>query len=373
MFKLLFVVNTAGFFLSHRLPIALAAREEGYEVHIATGSGDEEQGIIELGFIHHRLDQTRSGQNPFIEIKYLFQLYRLYKIIKPDLVHLITIKPILYGGIVARITNVRSVVVAVSGLGTVFVARNGISAIRYWIVSSMYRIALKHQKIVVILQNASDQAALLKIRAIKLNQVVLIPGSGVDLEEYPFKEETMGKPVVVMASRLLRDKGVYEFVEAAKILKSWGTEVSMRLIGAIDDGNPSSVTPNEIDHWIKEGYVEILGFREDIAEQYSAANIVCLPSYREGLPKGLVEAAACGRAVVTTDVPGCRDSIIPTKTGLLVPVRNAPAIANALLSLLKAPKRRREMGLAGRKLAEEKYDIKSVVARHLGIYSRMLS
>jgi len=370
--SILFVVNSPEFFLSHRLPIALAARDVGYEVHVATAEGDAVREIRRLGLTHHTVAIARSGQNPFAELGSIIGLYRLFRELKPDLVHLITIKPVLYGGIAARLTEVPSVVAAVSGLGTVFVAQSGAARARRALVSWLYRVAFGQRRLAVIFQNPDDRDGLLAIDALKKEQVRMIRGSGVNLANYSFVPEPESAPVVVMAARLLRDKGVYEFVEAARLLKSRGVAVVMRLIGAPDPGNPTSVEQAELDGWSAEGIVELPGYRSDIAQQYAAANIVCLPSYREGLPKGLVEAAACGRAVVTTDVPGCRDAIEPDVTGVLVPVKSAPSLADALQALIEEPERRMRMGKAGRELAERAFSIDRIVEQHLAIYKELL-
>lgn len=371
--KLLFVVNAPEFFLSHRLPIAIAAREAGFEVHVGTAPGASVPEIQHLGFVHHTLAIARSGQNPLTELRSLVQLYRLFRKLNPDLVHLITIKPVLYGGIAARFAGVSAVVAAVSGLGTVFVAQSVSARARRHVVSLLYRFAFRHRQLAVIFQNPDDRDGLLAIGALKPTAVKMIRGSGVDLANYAFLPEPEGQPVVVMASRLLRDKGVYEFVEAARLLRARGVEVVMRLIGARDPGNPTSVGKSELDGWASEGVVELPGFRADIAEQYQAAHIVCLPSYREGLPKGLVEAAACGRAVITTDVPGCRDAIEPGETGILVPVKNSRALADAIQHLIENPERRLSMGKAGRRLAEQAFSIDYIVDQHLAIYKELLA
>jgi glycosyltransferase involved in cell wall biosynthesis len=371
--KILFVVNAPEFFLSHRLPIALAAREVGFEVHVATAPGDAVREIQSAGLIHHTVAIARSGQNPFSELGSIASLYRLFRALRPDLVHLITIKPVLYGGIAARLSGAPAVVAAVSGLGTVFVAQSLAARTRRALVSWLYRLAFSQRRLAVIFQNPDDRDGLLAIGALKKDQVRMIRGSGVNLADYSFLPEPAGTPVVVMAARLLRDKGVYEFVEAARLLKSRGVEAVMRLIGSPDPGNPTSVAQTELDNWSAEGIVQLLGFRTDIALQYEAANIVCLPSYREGLPKGLVEAAACGRAVVTTDVPGCRDAIERDVTGVLVPEKNASALADAIQMLIEMPEKRLSMGEAGRKLARQAFSIDRIVDQHLAIYEELLA
>jgi glycosyltransferase involved in cell wall biosynthesis len=370
--KILFVVNAPEFFLSHRLPLAIAAESAGYEIHVATANGSEVESIRAHGFDHHVIPFARSGQNPFSEIRTLLQLVRLFRHLRPDLVHLITIKPVLYGGIAARMTGVGAVVSAVSGLGTVFLADSTSAKMRRWIVTRLYAAAFKQKRLAVIFQNPDDRDTLISLGTLQPSQARMIRGSGVSLPDYPFVPEPDGAPVVVMAARLLRDKGVLEYVDAARLLHQRGIEVQMRLIGSTDPGNPTTVTQHEIDQWEQEGSIRPMGFRNDIAEQYAAANIVCLPSYREGLPKSLVEAAACGRAVVTTDVPGCRDAITPDVTGLLVPVKDAQALADAIQKLIENPEMRKQMGQAGRALAEEAFAIEKIVEQHMHIYTELL-
>jgi glycosyltransferase involved in cell wall biosynthesis len=238
----------------------------------------------------------------------------------------------------------------------------------------LYRVALKHKNLRVIFQNADDKEKLLSTRAIVPSQTVIIRGSGVSLGEYPYLPEPEGLPVVAMAARLLKEKGICEFVEAARILKARNIKADMRLIGSPDFGNPSSVTEEELARWKAEGVVNLLGFRTDIAAQYAKSNIVCLPSYYgEGLPKSLIEAAACGRAVVTTDMPGCRDAITPDETGILIEPRNAVALADAIQYLIENPTVRMKIGEAGRKLAENAFTIESVVEQHMSIYQELLA
>jgi glycosyltransferase involved in cell wall biosynthesis len=239
-------------------------------------------------------------------------------------------------------------------------------------VNWLYRFALGHPNIRVIFQNPEDRSVLLDKGALNLNQTVLIRGSGVSLEDYPHRPEPVGIPVVVFAARLLRDKGVGEFVEAARLLHSRGVQVRFRLIGSPDPGNPTTITENELNTWRKEGEVELLGFRDDIPELFAEANIVALPSYGEGLPKVLIEAAACGRAVVTTDCPGCRDAIEAGTTGLLVPVRDPIALAEAIEMLIKDNDLRHRMGQAGRVLAELEFGVEKVVDAHLNAYQELL-
>jgi glycosyltransferase involved in cell wall biosynthesis len=366
--RLLFVVNNPAFFLSHRLPLALAAQREGYDVHVATMDGDSVPRIQAHGMTHHVVPMTRSGKNPLTELTTIGALVRLFRQVRPDVVHLVTIKPVLYGGVAARLARVPGMVSAISGLGFVFVARGAKAALVRAVVTVLYRIALGHPNSRIVFQNGSDRDVLRGLGAVRDEQVVMIRGSGVDLSEFAVVPEPPGPVVVLMVARLLRDKGVMEFVEAARRLRGQNVNVRMLLAGGIDPGNPASVTEADVRAWQAEGVVEPLGERNDIAALYASAHIAVLPSYREGLPRSLIEAAACGRAVVTTDVPGCRDAIEPDVTGLLVPSHDAQALAAAIARLATDTSLRQRMGAAGRALAEREFDIQDVCDKHLSLY-----
>jgi glycosyltransferase involved in cell wall biosynthesis len=370
--RLLFVVNDPNFFLSHRLPLAAAARQAGFEVHVATMPGEGAEQIRAAGFPHHVLPLSRSGKNPFVEFFSLLVLIRLFRQLKPGVVHLVTIKPVIYGGIAARIAGVSGVVAAISGLGFVFIQKGFKAKLMRWLVGRLYRIALGHANLRVVFQNPDDRQSVAWLAGLQEKQTVLIRGSGVDLDRYRPTSLPSGVPVVMLAARLLADKGVFEFVQAARLLKQRGCHARFALVGTVDPGNPASFTQAEVNTWLDEGVVECWGHRLDMPQVLAAAQVVVLPSYREGLPKVLLEAAACGRAVVTTDVPGCRDAIDPGVTGLLVPVRNAVALADALEGLINDPARCQTMGDAGRALAESAFDVRQVVAAHLRIYQELI-
>lgn len=371
--KVVYFVNTYDFFVSHRLRIAHEAINKGCRVYVISSGVpvDPVSGDL-ISYINIPL--SRSGLNPFSEVFVFFLILINFIKIRPDVLHLVTIKPVIYGGIVARLLGVSSVVAAISGLGSVFSAKKGLPLFRLRLVKLLYRFALKHNNLRVIFQNADDKEKLFSTGAIKQEQTVIIRGSGVGLDEYPHLPEPAGLPVVAMAARLLKEKGVCEFVEAARILKARSIDVDMRLVGAPDFGNPCSVTEDELAEWQAEGVVTLMGFRKDIAAQYAASNIVCLPSYYgEGLPKSLIEAAACGRAVITTDMPGCRDAITPDETGILIEPKNAVALADTIQYLIENPSIRMTMGGAGRKLAENAFTIESVVEQHMDIYRELLA
>jgi glycosyltransferase involved in cell wall biosynthesis len=372
--RLLFVVNDADFFLSHRLPLATAAREAGYDVHIATGTGHGVGKIVAKGFPHHPLPLTRSGRNVLAELRLVWVLFRLMRRLQPDLVHLVTIKPVLYGGIVARMVGVNAVVAAVSGLGFVFTNKGRSARLMRGLVMSLYRLALQHRHQRVIFQNPTDRSVLVDRGIVPIDKTVMIAGSGVDLVRYIHRLEPPGVSIVVMASRLLKDKGVHEFVEAAGRLRREGLAARFLLAGEPDPANPQSVSDEEVAAWRSTGDVEVLGHCSDIATLFGRSHVVVLPSYYgEGLPKVLAEAAACGRAIVTTDSPGCRDSIEPGVSGLLVKPRDVDTLCKAIRDLLNDPPRRQSMGRAGREIAETRYAIERIVAMHLDVYASVLS
>jgi glycosyltransferase involved in cell wall biosynthesis len=263
-------------------------------------------------------------------------------------------------------------VAAISGLGFVFLSNSLKMRMVRAVVARLYRVALGHPNSRVIFQNANDRDLLKSLGAVRDDQVVMIRGAGVDLDAYQALPEPPAPPVVVtMVARLLRDKGVQEFVQAAKLLRERGVPVTMQLVGGVDAGNPTSATPEEVEGWRRDGAVQALGERSDIPELLAACHIAVLPSYREGLPKSLIEAAACARAVVTTDVPGCRDAIEPNETGLLVPVRDAQSLADAIERLALDAPLRQAMGAAGRQLAEREFNIERVAQIHVELYDAL--
>lgn len=372
--KLLFVINDPNFFLSHRLPLAEAGRNGGFDVHIASRGGAAVKKIEQLGFIHHTLPLSRSGRNPLNELATFYSLWRLFRVLRPDLVHLVTIKPYLYGGIAARIAKVPCTVSAVAGLGILFSSNDFKYRLLRAFLYPLYRIALGHENQKVIFQNKDDRNALVSWGVVSEDKPIMIRGSGVDLQLCPYQPEPVGIPVIAFAARLLIDKGVKVFAEASRILKKRKIKARFWLIGVPDPGNPNTVTEAQLKQWESEGSVELFGFRADISDLFSQSNIVTLPSfYGEGLPKVLVEAAACGRAVVTTDHPGCRDAIETDKTGLLVPNNNPLALADSIEYLIRNPDVRQKMGESGRALAEKEYAIEKIVEAHMNIYQDLLS
>ena len=371
--RIAFIVDNPDFLLSHRKEVVLNAFDNGFEVHVICSPGKSVERLKAYGFQVHSQDVARGKMNPLHD---LFQIYRYTKIlrtVKPSIVHLITIKPYLYGGIAARIAKVPAVVTAVAGLGILFSSTSFKHKILRVLLMPLFKLAFNHANQIVIFQNHHDRDTLISGRIVSPNQVRMIRGSGVNLSLYPLIEEPDGIPKVAFAARLLKDKGVEQFIEAARGLRDRGVDAEFLLIGRPDTGNANSVSQPQLDQWAAEGLVKVLGYRSDITALFSESNIVTLPSfYGEGLPKVLIEAAACGRAVVTTDHPGCRDAIEPGVTGLLVPTRDAKALTDAIQDLIENPEKRKRMGIAGRKLAEQEFTIENVTQQHLEIYLSLL-
>lgn len=371
MKKLLFIVNVDWFFISHRLPIAIEAIKEGYDVHLACGITDKRELIENHGITLHEIPFSRSDISLLGELKTLLVLSKVIRAVNADIIHSITIKPVIYANILAKMLGNSRRVSSISGLGYVFIADGLKAHLRRSIVSSLYKLALSGAQ-TVIFQNSEDRDTLSKLGIVCTEQEVLIRGSGVNLDDYLVTPEPEQEMVVMLVARLLADKGVNEFVEAAKLVKAQCSNVRMVLVGELDFGNPKSITNKQLKLWVDSDIIEHWGYSHDIPKTMSEANIVVLPSYREGLPKCLIEAAACGRAVITTDVPGCRDAIEEGKTGLLVPARSINQLAEAILILINNKKIRQSFGRNGRSLANTAFNIDDVIIKHLDIYRRSL-
>jgi glycosyltransferase involved in cell wall biosynthesis len=370
--RLVFVVNNVDFLRSHRAVLVAGARAEGFEVHVIGPGGASNGWLEDLGVPVHDWAVDRKGQHPVLEAKAVATLVGLYRGLQPDLVHHVTIKPVLYGSLAARVAGVRGVVNAVSGLGYLFLSGGMLARARRAGVAAAYRVALNTPNSRVILQNDDDEAELRRHHALGRARVVKIRGSGVDLAVFAESPQPQGPPIVVLPARLLRDKGVEEFVAAARIVRSRHPEARMVLVGGLDPGNPAAVTREEVARWIEEGVVEWWGHRDDMVSVLRSASVVALPSYREGMPRALLEAAAMGRAIVTTDAPGCRDAVAGGGCGLLVGVKDAKALAEALNRYLDYPVLRAEKGRAAALHARRNFGQDEVLARHLQVYEDLL-
>lgn len=373
--KILFLVNTLSFLISHRIDVIEAAKDNGYKVIVAYGElGNTKTSILsKYGVDYLQVPLKRRSINPFKEIWSFFSICRIFYKHKPDIVHLITIKAYLYGGIAARLMRVPGVVSAIAGLGIFFNKNNWLNFFFQKIVYLIFYFAFRHPNQKVIVQNLEDKKTLIKFISLNSKKILLFRGSGVKLSKFTNLKEKNDVITICCASRLLHEKGIFDFVSAAKIIKKKNINAKFLLAGDLDPDNPTSLNNQDLQNIIEEKVVEVLGYQKDIPALYARSHIICLPSfYGEGLPKALIEAAAASRAVVTTDIPGCRDAIILNKTGLLVPAKDPQKLADALQWLIENPKERYEMGKAGRKFAEKEFSIEKIVQNHLNIYQELI-
>lgn len=371
--KLFLVINVDWFFLSHRLPVALGALEAGYEVHIATQVTDRLAEMEDYGFIVHPLSFRRTDTGLTSIVKLTYEIFSICRLIQPEVTHFVTVKPVLFGGIAARLAKVPSVVAAISGLGFLFSNTSFRARLMHSIVSRLYQFSLGHPNLKVIVQNNDDLTTVQRLARLPDKAFRLLPGSGVDLRSYQPQPEPSGVPVVLMASRMLTDKGVLEFINAARSLRDEDLVARFVLVGDPDPANPASLTQAQLEGWQQEGTIEWWGHHTNMPVVFAQSNLVVLPSYYgEGLPKVLIEAAACGRAIVTTHMPGCRDAIEPDVTGILVPPRDAETLAEAIKTLILNQDLRREMASAGRKRAVNLFPVEKIVDAHLQIYQELI-
>ena len=370
--RVLFVDNDVNSFYSYRIEMARAARDAGFDVHIACPPGKAVEILLNEGFTFHPIPMTRSGLTPWKELGTIVALFRLYRKLRPDLVHHLRLKPVLYGGLAAYGAGVPAVVGLLTGLGYVFTAETRKAIVLRKLVTWSCKVAFRRGNQRVIFQNPDDRFIFVENRILPAHKTVLIKGSGVNVKTYLPTPEPDGVPVVLLAARMLRDKGVVEFVEAARSLRAAGVRARFALVGETDPGNPTAISADQLRQWADSGDIEWWGLRGNMQEVLAQSHIVCLPSLREGVPKVLIEAAACGRAIVTTDAPGCREIVRHGENGLLVPVRDSRALAAALRLLIENAALRAGMGLKGREIVVEEFSVERVVNETLGVYRELL-
>lgn len=362
--KIILFANTDWYLYNYRLPFALSLHKQGHQVTLLSPPGEyssrmERAGLRWLPFL---LD--RKGTNPLYELITIVRLFRLFRDEKPDLVHNFTIKPVLYGSIATRLTGVHRVVNAITGLGYAFSPEGSWLKV---VVLFLYRVSLRGTQ--VIFQNPDDLNLFVNSRLISAGQAHIVPGSGVDMQIFLPSPEPDGEPVVMLTGRFLRSKGIPEFVEAARRLKDEGIRARFVLVGGLYPDNPESIREAELTNWQKEGWVEYWGWHDDMHQILPRASIVCLPTtYNEGLPRTLVEAGACGRPVITTDVPGCRLVVRNMENGLLIPPHNMEALVDALRTLLADRSLRERLGSRGREIACQEFSTESIIRQTMLVY-----
>ena len=367
--KLLYVVNIPRFFISHRLSLALAARDAGFDVHIAASHQDSSalNQITAQGFPFHPLPLSQHGINPLLEFRTILALRKLYADLKPDLLHNVSIKPVIYGGIAARLTGDIPAIQAMSGLGYTFVSDDLKAKLLALLSQPAFKLALAGANTRMIFQNPDDQQVFLDRRLIDRAKTTVIRGSGVDEALFaPSPELSSDIPVVLFAGRLLWQKGVGDFVELARRLRG---KARFRVVGYEERTNPLNVPAEQLQAWHDAELIEWMGKCDDMPAMYAESNIVCLPStYGEGVPKVLIEAAACARACVATDTPGCREIIRHRENGFLVPPSDVQSLAAAVKRLRDDAGLRRDMGARGREIVLESFTLRQVVEETIALY-----
>lgn len=367
--KLVYFVTEDWYFCSHRLELAVAAKKAGYSVYVITKVNSHGTEITTAGLNLVPVNLSRRSKNLLVEAMFIIRLINIYRRIRPDIVHHIALKPVIYGSIAARLTRVPAVVNAMAGLGFVFSSTRASARLLRPVIKRVFGMLFNDHRSTLILQNPDDVAVICEDEAVSRDRIRLILGSGVSTDRYRSEPETDGVPIVLLASRLLWEKGVGEFVEAASIIRESGRTVRFVLAGDSDYENPESISRSQLEEWTKRGVVEWWGHCPDMPRVFAKSQIVCLPTvYGEGVPKVLIEAASCGRPIVATNVPGCREIVLDGETGFLVPRKDVSALVGAICSLLDSPETRVRMGFAGRQLVKDRFSLDIVIDQTLAVY-----
>lgn len=370
--KIVYLVTEDWWFHSHWLPLAQAAIDEGYQVAVATRVTEHGDLIAATGCEVFPLSWRRRGSSVFAEAAAVRQLREVYRSWRPDVVHHLALKPVVYGSVAARLAHVPAIVNHITGLGYVFTGRDPRARIFRFVLSPILRWALAGTRSRVILENSDDRDLLVGAGIVQAYKTSIIHGVGVDLDMFPLTSPPAEPVVVLMATRMLWEKGVGEFVDAATKLQANGSDARFVLAGDSDPGNPNSIPESTLREWEANGVVEWWGHQVDMAAVFAKCHIVCFPSaYGEGVPTVLLEAASSGRPIVTTDSSGCRETVRHGVTGFLVPVRDVGELVDALQELIGDPEQRRRFGIASRRLAEAEFAIPRVVGQTIRLYRNL--
>lgn len=369
--KILYFVSEDWAFCSHRLPLAVAAKAAGYDVVVVTRVQRHGKQIEAAGLRLISIDFSRRGLNPIHEIAVLLRLFQIYRSEAPHLVHHVALKPVLYGSIVAWLARVPVIVNAYTGLGFLFISSAWHARVLKRLAATVLGWLSNRSDTCAIFQNPDDMNLLMEMGVAKPGHTALIRGSGVDTYEFCPYPEPDGMPVVILASRMLWDKGVGEFVQASKQLKLEGIAARFALVGDTDPENPAAIMESQLNYWQQQGVIEWWGNQNDMAAVMKQAHVVCLPSYREGLPKVLLEAASCGKPIVTTDVPGCREIVHHGVNGFLVEKADMRGLAEALKLLISDSALRARMGSCGRAMVEAEFSLERIVQQTLAVYGQL--
>ncbi len=370
--RVLFLANDDKAFFTHRLPIAAAVRDKGANTAVAAPDGPLRPAIEKAGFQFFPVRFFRGNLNPIKELLTFFDVRRAYGAFRPDLVHQTTFKPIVIGSWVARRQKIPAIVNQITGLGYVFSGEDPSRGLLRKVAQWGYGNVLGAPNSRVIFQNSDDHKLFMEKKMAKAESSLVIPGSGVDVEAFRPTHEPEPPVRILLPARILWDKGVGDAVEACRRLHERGLDFQLVLAGEPDPQNPANVDQETLASWNRESYVDWIGYQRDMPSLIARSHIVCLPSYREGVPKALIEAASCGRPIVSTDVPGCREIVRDGHNGLLVPPRNPARLAEALGRLIGDAELRKSMGRKGRDLVIRRFSIQQITADTMQVYDELL-
>ena len=369
--KAVFFANTDWYLYNFRLSYAKFLREQGWEVVFISPNGEHAAKSEEEGFRHIPFEFSRKGINPLQESETIHRIKQVYETEKPDLVHHFTIKCVIYGSLAAKELGIKVIVNSITGLGYMFLSNKPHIRLIREVVKKLYKKALRDTQ--VIFENPDDCELFREMDLTGEDNSHIVHGTGIDTELFVPQPPPNSAPLTILPARMIWDKGIREFVEAAKKIRESDVKARFALIGNNDPGNPTSIPFDQLTQWQKEGNVEWWGWQEDVPTVISMSHIVCLPSYREGLPKILIEAASCGRPIITTDVPGCREVVTEGVNGYLVPAKDSRALTFALLKLINDPEARERMGKASREIAVQRFSNEIVNKEIYDIYEKALA
>jgi len=368
--RLLYVVTEDWYFLSHRLPMARAARDAGFEVHVATRVVHGAQAIRAEGFTLHPVPFVRGRISPFGTITTIRALRKVHREVAPALAHHVSLQTAVLGSIAALGRSVSSVN-ALTGLGYALISNSAKARLLRPLFGALLRFFFNRRRQILLVQNPDDRAGMLAL-GIASDHIVLIPGSGVDVDALQPQPDPPEPPTVAFVGRLLADKGIHTLIRAHRLLRQQGSHVELLIAGMPDPANLASVSQEDAMGWGAESGIAWLGHVEDISALWARAHIAVLPSRREGLPKSLLEAAACGRPLIATDVPGCREIVCSGETGLLVPFDDAPALADAIKTLAASRELRARYGAAARRLTVERFSAAAIGRQTVDLYRQLV-
>jgi glycosyltransferase involved in cell wall biosynthesis len=372
--KILYVVNSARYFVQHRLALAEAAQKAGYSVGVATVLDYEDyvQDIIDANISIFSLGMSRRGLGVFENFKTVNEIHKIIRSFNPNLIHSLTIKPVVFSGLVTKITKTPFVSL-IPGRGTAFSLGGLKGKILNLAATNLYKLSLSNKNSLICFENEEDRSFFIQKKLVPEERSIRVFGSGVDTEKFFFTEPKDKDTVqVLMACRLLREKGIFEFAQASQILSKEFPQVKFVLLGSPDSGNPTSVTDEELKDLCEKKNVTHIPHVKDVPALLAQADIFCLPTfYNEGIPVSILEASSMGKPVVTTNIPGCRDAVAHAKTGLLVEPKSVEDLVKALRELIGSPQKRKEFGSNGRKLVEEKFALPKIIDSYLDIYQKI--